>query len=117
MTVTEEEFLALSAELTGFAAAQLRRTGLADGYLELTVKRLGEPALRALLTDRSGAAAADLAHLWYVGGWPDEPELVSGEAYRQALVWRTIGVRAPATDPAGYGSWSAPPSLGPGAAR
>ncbi|MFE9428575.1 hypothetical protein ACFYNO_37165 [Kitasatospora sp. NPDC006697] len=111
MTVTDEEFLALSAVLTGFTAAELAATGMAGEYRELTVRRLGESGLRELLPGTAGAEAAQaVAHLWYLGSWPPPPgeaaAPVSARAYAQALVWRTFGGRPPATDAPGAGSWA-----------
>ncbi|MFE2914549.1 hypothetical protein [Kitasatospora indigofera] len=86
MTSTEE-FLFLSAELTGFGVGQLSATGLADTYRSLVLERAGPPRLdrlRAAVAAGAGRPPAfpdesvrELAravvHLWYLGTWPGLP--------------------------------------------
>ncbi|MFE3235920.1 hypothetical protein ACFXKJ_27890 [Kitasatospora indigofera] len=86
MTGTEE-FLFLSAELTGFGVGQLSATGLADTYRSLVLERAGPPRLdrlRAAVAAGAGRPPAfpdesvrELAravvHLWYLGTWPGLP--------------------------------------------
>ncbi|MET9616533.1 hypothetical protein [Kitasatospora indigofera] len=83
MTGTEE-FLLLSAELTGFGVGQLSATGLADTYRSLVLERAGPnrlDRLRAAVAAGAGRPPAfpdesvrELAravvHLWYLGTWP-----------------------------------------------
>ncbi|WP_329500144.1 hypothetical protein [Kitasatospora herbaricolor] len=133
-----EEFLFLSAELTGFGAGQLAATGLADTYRSLVLERAGPDRLdrlRAAVAAGAGRPPAfpdesvrELAravvHLWYLGTWPglapvdepaartaDGPFVVSSRAYAEGLVWRTFGTRAPGTVAHEHGSWSLPPTV------
>ncbi|MFJ3800466.1 hypothetical protein ACIPSJ_29835 [Streptomyces sp. NPDC090088] len=123
MQTTDEtaDFIVLSQELTGFDAATLRGTGLAETYLTVAAEQLGRDRLGRLLgasggplgeldDDLRGAARA-LTHLWYTGSWPEpSPFVVSAHAYAEGLVWKAAGLVAPATAPGGHGSWAASPS-------
>ncbi|MER5768608.1 hypothetical protein [Streptomyces sp. NPDC001985] len=119
-------FLALSAALTGFDAAELTGTGLAGTYRRL-VRSRSDPALyeklAATATDPyvpTGDAALDglaraVCHLWYAGAWPDgpgggPPAPVSARAHAGALVWRSFGAHPPGAGRPGPGSWAEPPS-------
>ncbi|MEU9713917.1 hypothetical protein [Streptomyces sp. NPDC047976] len=115
------DFLELSARLTGFAPEALEATGLRDTYRRVAEEQLGTARLERLLAatglpDGSGgdgllAAARALTLLWYTGSWPGPPPfVVSPHAYAQGLAWKAAGLTAPATDPAGYGSWAHPPA-------
>ncbi|MFD9882668.1 hypothetical protein ACFWZT_14595 [Streptomyces alboflavus] len=51
-------------------------------------------------------AAQAVTYLWYTGSWPGPPPIVvSPRSYAEGLVWKAAGLKAPATDPGGYGSW------------
>ncbi|MFI9274383.1 hypothetical protein ACIGXM_27290 [Kitasatospora sp. NPDC052896] len=141
MRPTTERFLAVSAELTGFAADELRATGLVAGHLATLRREVGPEhadrltALPAgvghapqLITDEPlREVARALTHLWYTGSWPGLPEpvrtalgretaaaapyTVSADSYAGGLLWQTIGGHAPGTHAPGFGSWTAPPGL------
>ncbi|MFD8146396.1 hypothetical protein [Streptomyces sp. NPDC059708] len=113
--------MALSARLTGFAPEDLEATGLGDTYRRVAGEQLGTGLLERLLAgpelpDGTGEdglleAARALTLLWYTGTWPGPPAfVVSPHAYAQGLAWKAAGLTAPATDPAGYGSWAHPPA-------
>ncbi|MEE1801220.1 hypothetical protein ACIQVO_12185 [Streptomyces sp. NPDC101062] len=129
-----ERFVAASAVLTGFDAAELAATGMAEIYREFVTRRVAPP-LYARLVDRLAGATADahtalggdaelgelaraVCHLWYLGEWPGlvgedggaAPCLVSGRAYARGLVWRTFGGHAPGTGRPGYGTWADSPA-------
>ncbi|MFJ8002647.1 hypothetical protein ACIQ7D_37040 [Streptomyces sp. NPDC096310] len=129
-----ERFVAASAVLTGFDAAELTATGMAETYREFLTRRV-EPALCSRLVDTLAGATADahtalrgdvrlgelaraVCHLWYLGEWPglmsDDggavPSLVSGRAYAHGLVWRTFGGHAPGAARPGYGTWAEVPA-------
>ncbi|MGW7417789.1 hypothetical protein [Streptomyces sp. NPDC054863] len=123
LTTTDEaaDFTALSARLTGFDAECLRATGLVEVYAAVAVEQLGADLFERLLRGRDRAiagpdgdrrdAARAVTYLWYTGSWPGPPSfVVSPRSYAQGLVWRSAGVIAPATAPAGYGSWAERPS-------
>ncbi|MFB7664204.1 hypothetical protein ACFC1R_09695 [Kitasatospora sp. NPDC056138] len=86
-------FVALSAELTGFGAAELWATGMVEVYRTAVGERVGEERLAELAAAVACAAASDgtpvrpadealgelavaVAHLWYTGSWPGLPEQV-----------------------------------------
>lgn len=126
--ITDEthRFTALSARLTGFDGAALEATGLTDAYRAVAAERLGAGPYARLLhelreTDDSmdgelREAARAVTYLWYTGSWPGPPSVaVSSRAYAEALVWKAAGLKAPATEPEGYGSWAGTPDRsGPG---
>ncbi|MDI5973741.1 hypothetical protein POF50_031125 [Streptomyces sp. SL13] len=92
-----ERFVRLSVALTGFDAAELAETGLAEVYRALVARQLGPRRYGELIgaLDRAGGdadgpaglpvhelltgdeALGDLAravcHLWYLGTWPGLP--------------------------------------------
>lgn len=121
--ITDEthRFSAVSARLTGFDDADLEATGLTEVYRAFTEQRLGAERYARLLgelrepyevlDDRVDgelrAAARAVTYLWYTGSWPGPPPvLVSPRARAEALVWKAAGLKAPATEPEGYGSWA-----------
>ncbi|WP_329569191.1 hypothetical protein [Kitasatospora sp. NBC_01266] len=134
--VTDDQFIAMSAVLTGFGGEELRATGMAAEYRALVLERAGAEPLARLVAaaDGSGPPRLDeepvrelaraVAHLWYLGAWPGLPaaqgaHVVSSRAYEQGLVWRAFGGHAPGAVAQGFGSWGDPPPGGPpgGAAR
>ncbi|MBF6047920.1 hypothetical protein GO001_22255 [Streptomyces sp. NRRL B-1677] len=109
-------FAALSARLTGFDGVALEATGLTEAYRAVAVEELGAKRYARLLRELRGPddavdgelreAARAVTYLWYTGSWPGPPPIVvSPRAYAEALVWKAAGLKAPATDPGGYGSW------------
>ncbi|MEV6247842.1 hypothetical protein AB0M38_16815 [Streptomyces sp. NPDC051742] len=119
MPITDDthRFTALSARLTGFDGATLEATGLTDTYRSVAAEQLGAERYARLLQERREPddtlddelrqAARELTYLWYTGSWPGSPPItVSPRAYAEALVWKAAGIKAPATDPGGYGSWA-----------
>jgi hypothetical protein len=91
-----EEFLSLSAALTGFSVAQLQGTGMAQTYLDELVAVVGPDHVVALTREGSsalrwpdavdeqlrlrvmedpdlGPIARNLVVLWYTGGWLQLP--------------------------------------------
>ncbi|WP_328622880.1 hypothetical protein [Streptomyces sp. NBC_00354] len=122
MPITDEthRFTALSVRLTGFDGAALEATGLTDTYRAVAAEQLGAgPYARLLhelrepddsMDDDLREAARAVTYLWYTGSWPGWPPLtVSSRAYAEGLVWKAAGLKAPATDPEGYGSWAGTP--------
>ncbi|GFE19275.1 hypothetical protein Sgleb_73220 [Streptomyces glebosus] len=122
-TSTEETdgFPELSAQLTGFDDAYLRATGLVEVYRAVAVEQLGTDLFERLLggqgrpteelNDDLLDAARAVTFLWYTGSWPGPPPfVVSPGSYAQGLAWRAAGLAAPATAPAGHGSWADRPT-------
>lgn len=122
------EFVALSAVLTGFSAAELEALGLAEDYAAVVAGRieaesLGRLAgaleqaggLRGLRDEELLETARAVTHLWYTGCWPgvrgESPFVVSPRAYAGGLVWRTFGGSAPGTVQPGFGAWAEPPAM------
>ena len=87
--------------------------------------RTGELQRRVLDDPDLGPVARNTIVLWYLGQWNalpgewrnrhgasplDVPRVISADAYRAGLVWRTIGAHPMGADPPGYGSWANPPA-------
>ncbi|GAA2142328.1 hypothetical protein GCM10009760_27360 [Kitasatospora kazusensis] len=132
--MTLDQFIAVSAELTGFDTDELRGTGLAGLYRTVLLERAGAEQLSRLTApspspipgevgthadEPQRELARAVTHLWYTGTWTgtgqaaDEPFVVSARAYAGGLVWRSFGGHAPGTTPQGYGSWAAAPAARP----
>ncbi|WP_190020314.1 hypothetical protein [Streptomyces hiroshimensis] len=118
MPITDDlhRFTALSARLTGFDVVALEATGLTEVYRAVAAERLGAERYARLLRELGEPddamdgelreAAQAVTYLWYTGSWPGPPPtVVSPRAYAEGLVWKAAGLKAPATDPGGYGSW------------
>ncbi|MFI0976217.1 hypothetical protein ACH4SP_04205 [Streptomyces sp. NPDC021093] len=122
MTTDETDgFTVLSAQLTGFEAEHLRASGLVEVYGAVAAEQLGADRFGRLLREEGRPvgeldgdlldAARTVTLLWYTGSWPGPPPfVVSPRAYAHGLVWRAAGIAAPATAPAGYGSWAERPA-------
>ncbi|MFE5029967.1 hypothetical protein ACFRAO_43460 [Streptomyces sp. NPDC056656] len=119
MPITDDllRFTDLSARLTGFDGVALEATGLAEVYRAVAAEELGAKRYTRLLRELRDpddamdgelrTAAQAVTYLWYTGSWPGPPTtVVSPRAYAEGLVWKAAGLKAPATDPGGYGSWS-----------
>lgn len=98
---------------------------IADSPLQRREAQLGS----AILGDATlGPIARNVTMLWYLGQWTQMPRewrdayganaqdvdrIVSAEAYRESLVWRTFGGHPQGAKAPGYGSWATePPSRG-----
>jgi hypothetical protein len=84
-----------------------------------------EEVRRQILGDEKlGAVARNLIKMWYGGIWEPLPNLwverygpiqdnsgfmVSGNAYREGLLWLALGANPPGAKAHGYDSWSQPP--------
>ncbi|MGK5549681.1 hypothetical protein ACSNOH_33905, partial [Streptomyces sp. URMC 127] len=141
-----DDFITASAALTGFDAFDLHATGMAARYHETALEQVGRPALGRFLhalaaaggdpdaisgeTDRDIARA--IAHMWYLGVWPqlaapvhaalgreraNTAFTVSPEAYAEGLVWRTFGGHPAGAKPPGFGTWADPPPGAPAVPR
>ncbi|MFF7634604.1 hypothetical protein ACFZB9_15815 [Kitasatospora sp. NPDC008050] len=114
---TIEQFIAVSAELTGFSGEELRATGMAEAYWAVVLEQAGAAALGRLVAEPLGEGevrelARAVVGLWYLGSWASEdgpPVVVSSAAYAQGLVWRAFGGQAPGVAAQGFGSWAAAP--------
>ena len=128
-----DEFLELSAALTGFSRGSLLDTGMADDYLAALSESLPEGVVDELLdADRSqllddpklGPAARNLIVLWYCGTWTQMPEqwrsdhgsaareetrVISAMSYQSGLQWLAVGAHPVAARPQGYAAWAFPP--------
>lgn len=90
-------FLAFSAELTGFSVFELRATGEAEAYLEVTLRVAGQEVLQELLDahgnlneagkrredqirrnilgdPKLGPLARNIIKMWFSGVWYELPE-------------------------------------------
>ncbi|WP_225448114.1 sorbitol dehydrogenase family protein [Streptacidiphilus sp. P02-A3a] len=132
-----EDFLRVSAELTGFDTGELAGTGMAETYHAAVRERVGPGTLDrlAVALTRTGGGPGSLTDpallevaravcsLWYLGVWPvlseatcrrlglpGRPTSVRPEGgYPQGLLWRALGTPPPGTRPPGFGSWAEPP--------
>lgn len=80
-----------------------------------------------ILSDlKLGPIARNMIKMWFVGTWYQLPDtwrekygvsaedktfVVSANAYREGLLWPTIGAHPMGAKAPGYGTWSAPPSI------
>lgn len=114
---TIDQFIAVSAELTGFSVDELRATGMAEAYWAVVLEQAGVAAAGRLVAAPLGEGERELARavaeLWYLGSWSatvdGRPFLVSSAAYAQGLVWRAFGGQAPGSGGRGHGSWADAP--------
>lgn len=129
VSITDDlpRFTALSARLTGFDEVTLEATGLTGTHRAVAAEQLGAERYARLLRELGERepgehelgepgdamdgelreAARAVTHLWYTGSWPGPPPfVVSPRAYAEGLVWKAAGLKAPATEPGGYGSWA-----------
>lgn len=80
-----------------------------------------------LSVPKLGPMARNLVTLWYLGQWnqmpgdwrslygavaADQTRVVSAEAYREGLVWPTIGAHPMGAKQQGFGAWALPPENG-----
>lgn len=78
--------------------------------------------------ERLGPVARRIVKLWYVGTWSELPPewreangpapddrtfVVSAEAYKEGLLWPTVGAGPSGAKPLGYGMWATPPRIEP----
>lgn len=135
-----EDFLALSAELTGFTTYDLAGTGQAPIYLQTMREIVGDATVNALLDtfrkiepaamergiridilshEKLGPLARNVIKMWYVGTWyelfgeneKDRTFVVSPASYVEGLMWPAIGANPSGAKPLGYGTWALPPKI------
>ncbi|UGA53087.1 MULTISPECIES: hypothetical protein [Dickeya] len=133
-----DDFMTLSALLTGFSQFELTGTGLAHDYFTWLQHNAAGPfkqllhdfaaqpnddALRlnwleaTVLTSLTlGPIARSLLRLWYTGQWvPISPEpdaaayFLSDAAWREALIWQAIHAHPQAIRQQEFGAWAEPP--------
>lgn len=134
-----DDFLDLSARLTGFSRVELQGTGMVAAYWRLLLAIGGEElvgqllrqprdeeaiAQLMLLDPDTGPLARNLITLWYLGLWNQLPldwrdrhgahaqdctHYPSPEAYTQGLVWKTFDAHPQGAQQPGFGSWALPP--------
>lgn len=151
MTDPVGQFLALSAELTGFRVVDLQGTGMGQVYCDELTTIVGERICgelwsksseileqfapgsnlrieeldRLVLRDaKLGPVCRSIIKMWYLGSWEQLPpewrdaygatarganHVVSGEAYREGLVWTAIGAHPMGAKQPGFGSWGLKP--------
>lgn len=151
MTDPVGQFLALSAELTGFRLVDLQGTGMTQAYYDEVTAIVGERICGELWSTSSeiltrcspgsplreeeldrlvlgdpklGPVCRSIIQMWYLGTWAELPpewrdehgatargadHVVSGEAYREGLVWTAIGAHPMGAKQSGFGSWGLKP--------
>ncbi|MYN16804.1 hypothetical protein GTP81_08570 [Rugamonas sp. FT107W] len=128
----DENFLAVSAMLTGFTQTDLEATGMAESYNQLirmsNAPRVlagfyaeyiaiieetgGPPASDALVRARLippwcfEGLAGNIIGLWYTG---QLGSTLLPQGYVQGLMWKAADTHPPGAKQPGYGSWSEPP--------
>jgi len=109
-SLTLDEFLAISAQLTGFPASALD-PHLATLYLA-SLRTAGDPtALRAVGATTAPSPLADaVIRCWYSGIY-DTPNGPAVATYTDALAWRAVGyTTAPTSCHGATGYWAEPPA-------
>jgi len=97
------------------------------GVIAASRKPCTEELRRQILGDEKfGPVARNIIKMWYIGIWEPLPNLwverygpiednsgfmVSGNAYREGLLWLALGANPPGAKAHGYGSWSQPPQF------
>ena len=132
-----DQFVRLSAALTGIDAAQLKPAldpiGIADQYLQTLRDKLDAATLQsllaavpaspsdpvnvaALLADTTlGPVCRSILKLWLLGAWysPQNPftavKVVSSQAYKESLVWRAMQSHPMGYSMFNFGYWAAEP--------
>lgn len=86
-----------------------------------------EEAIRHTLlsNDKFGPLVRNLIKLWYMGQWDELPadwrerygtsindvnKIISGDSFKEGLMWDAIGAHPPAAKQPGFGTWSSPPA-------
>ncbi|NKI73991.1 hypothetical protein Dpoa2040_001222 [Dickeya sp. CFBP 2040] len=134
-----DDFLTLSALLTGFSRFELTGTGLAHDYFTWLQQAAAIPfrqlqhdfsaqpddeAIRlnwlqaTVLTSSSlGPVTRSLLRLWYTGQWVpvspapnDTATFLSDAAWREALIWQAIHAHPQAIRQQEFGAWAEPPT-------
>ena len=82
--------------------------------------------LKLLSSDKFGPLVRNLIKLWYLGQWDELPNywretygtslldkdtILSGNSYKEGLVWSAIGAHPMGAKQPGFGTWSDPPEL------
>lgn len=88
--------------------------------------RADELRRRILGDEKLGPIARNLIKMWYIGIWEPLPDswaerygpiennsgfMVSGNAYREGLLWLALGANPPGAKAHGFGYWSQPPKF------
>ena len=81
-------------------------------------------AMQMLEDPKFGPVIKNIVTLWYLGQWnqmpsqwrnkyganaADRDHVISGQSYKQGLVWTAMGAHPMGTKQQGYGAWSLPP--------
>lgn len=116
-----EQFVQISALLTGYEQTKLWGTGMAAPYLDkidrsevpaADVTRLLEHGIDVAVpldNQTLGPLAKNVIKLWYLGVWADEFFPMSGPAFVQGLAWEALGGHPQGAKQAGFASWARPP--------
>lgn len=132
-------FLKISVHLTGFSEIELQSTGMLTSYFDTLVNNIDTENLTAFFKEvdsiliegndenkidekirlnlipdtKHVGLAKKIISLWYMGVWKKQghefPELISGEAYVQALMWPAAKTHPPGAKQPGYSSWNKQP--------
>lgn len=127
MEKLKEQFINLSALLTGFNSTELEMTGLIDEYFDLCIREFSNfndfilyyeikkrniydsKQLIVSVTDKENfnSLASLLTLLWYTGSYLNNQQiLISSNSYVNSLVWKAIDAHPLAVKSTGFGSWS-----------
>lgn len=110
-TVTADQFIALSARLTGTDAASLDTT-MAAKLLKAFIETARGPGLTLLATDTevdTGTVANDVVAAWYSGVY-DTPDGQAVAGFTDALMWNALDFTKPFAYCGGEtGYWADPP--------
>lgn len=120
-----DEYLAAAVKTVGNPIVEELLAQYAAGT-KLPRNRKEELRREILGDEKLGPVARNIIKMWYIGIWEPLPSrwiecygpieinsgfMVSAAAYREGLLWLTIGANPPGAKAIGYGAWALPPNL------
>jgi hypothetical protein len=81
---------------------------------------------RILSNEKFGPVTRNIIKMWFIGSWyklshdwrakygisdKDETHVVSANAYKEGLLWPTVGSHPPGAKAPGYGTWEKAPQI------
>lgn len=109
----------ISDELWKKAASLFKRYKSSEKKLDKAIR------IELLSDNKFGPLVRNLIKLWYLGQWDELPSqyretygttskdvshILSGDSYKEGLVWEAIGAHPMAAKQPGFGTWSNPPT-------
>jgi hypothetical protein len=120
-----DAYLAAAVKIVGKPIVEELLAKYAAGIASARTRE--EELRREILGDEKlGPVARNIMKMWFIGIWEPLPSqwtecygpiennsgfMVSAAAYREGLLWLTIGANPPGAKAIGYGAWALPPSV------